>query len=208
MTTDTLLLTPEADETTALFVPDTPALSARNARGAPRGNRNRIASGLRSFVLGRYPKGCSYVARQGHLLRRQLRQAVTENQGSTNVWSEAVIASACQHECRRLLLLRWLRLEGDGLKVLDRAALLDRIGAATDSRDRCLKLLGLDVRHDASPEIARLVAILDADECSGDAPAMDDQSIGQAEPNAPESTPDVLATATTESNDGGDRQCK
>jgi hypothetical protein len=43
-----------------------------------------------------------------------------------------------------MLLLRWLRIEGDKLPVLDRATLLDKIGNATDSRDRCLKLLGLD----------------------------------------------------------------
>lgn len=138
-------------ETLTIPVPDNAATPALNKRGAPIGNRNRIASGLRSFVLGRYPRGCSYVARQGHLLRRQLRDAVTESAGGTNVWSEAVIASACQHECRRLLLLRWLRIEGDALPVLDRATLLDRIGQATDSRDRCLKLLRLDIRPDDDP---------------------------------------------------------
>jgi hypothetical protein len=43
-----------------------------------------------------------------------------------------------------LLLLRWLRIEGDDLAVLDRAMLLDRIGTATNERDKCLRLLGLD----------------------------------------------------------------
>jgi hypothetical protein len=153
-------------------VPDTAATPPQNSIGAPRGNRNRITSGLRSFVLGRYPPGCSYIARHGHLLRRQLREAVTTQEGSTNVWSEAVIASACQHECRRLLLLRWLRLadepqtirkssmkdglavaitEAKGLGIMDKAALLDKIGQATDARDRCLKVLRLDTRRDASP---------------------------------------------------------
>jgi hypothetical protein len=127
---------------------DTPASSCG---GAPRGNRNRIASGVQSFVLGRYPKGGAYIARSIRWLRRQLRDAVGRQDGQTTIWSEAVIASACQHEGRRLLLLRWLRIEGDGLPVLDRAALLDRIGTSTDARDRCLKLLRLDVKPDADP---------------------------------------------------------
>src|SRR5579859_6702386 len=97
-------------ETLTKSITDNTATPARNAGGAPHGNRNRISSGLQSFVIGRYPKGCSYVSRQGHLLRRQLRDAVTRQDGSTNVWSEAVISSACTHETRRLLLLRWLRV--------------------------------------------------------------------------------------------------
>jgi hypothetical protein len=125
-------------------IPDTAATPARNKGGAPKGNRSAIRNGARSFVLGRYPAGCSYIARSTHLLRSQLRSAVATQDGSTSVWSEAVIASACQHEGRRLLLLRWLRLEGDKLGTLDRATLLDRIGKATDQRDRCLQLLGLD----------------------------------------------------------------
>jgi hypothetical protein len=130
---------------------DISASSIPDIPGAPRGNRNAIRSGLQSFALGKYPKGCAYVARQCHLLRRQLRDAVTKQDGSTTVWSEAVIASACQHEGRRLLLIRWLRKEGDSLPVLDRASLLERIGAATNARDRALKMLGLDLRHAIDP---------------------------------------------------------
>lgn len=129
-----------------------PGLPARNRGGAPVGNRNRIGPGTHSFTLGRYPKGATWIARQGHWLRRELRRSVTERDGSTSTYTEAVIASACVHEGRRLLLARWLRIEGDGLPVLDRANLLDRIGKASDQRDACLRLLKLDLpRADADP---------------------------------------------------------
>lgn len=146
-------------------VPDALVTTAPNKGGAPAGNRNSIRSGLKSFVIGRFPPGCSYIARQAHLLRRQLRAAVTAQDGATTVWSESVISSACTHEARRLLLQRWLReadasksttkamkengravsiTEKSGLGIMERASILDRISAATDARDRCIRQLGLD----------------------------------------------------------------
>lgn len=121
-----------------------PARAGKRPPGAPRGNRNRIAHGACSFAIGKMPAGASYVGRLVQWLRRTLRQAVVERHGATDVHSEAVIASACIHEGRRLLLARWLRLEGDALPLLDRAGLLDRIGNASTARDRCIERLGLD----------------------------------------------------------------
>jgi hypothetical protein len=164
--------TPAADMAVGSSVVDNGVAPVQDKGGAPVANRNRIHSGLQSFVLGRYPPGCSYISKHGHLLRRQLRSAVTAKHSSTSVWSEALIASAVQHEMRRLLLLRWLRLADDpqttrkssskaglsvsvsetrGLSVMERVSILDRIGAATDARDRCLKNLQLDERQTADP---------------------------------------------------------
>lgn len=119
---------------------------ARKGPGAPKGNRNRITSGVHSFILGRFPAGGTWVARQCHWLRRALRREITTRDGATSLYVESVITSACVHEGRRLLLARWLRLEGDKLPVLDRANLLDRIGKASDARDNCLRLLKLDIQ--------------------------------------------------------------
>jgi hypothetical protein len=173
-----------SDTSDAVLTPDNSALPAdpsvadaagapvRRAVGAPKKNRNGIRSGLQSFMLGRLPPGCSHVSRYANQLRRQLRAAVTLKHGSTNVWLESVIVSACTHEIRRILLGRWLRLADDpettrksssknglsvsvssssGLSITEKAAILDRIGSATNERDKCLRLLGLDERETSDP---------------------------------------------------------
>lgn len=112
--------------------------------GAPLQNRNRVSIGLYSFPKGKFPRGASWVGRQVHHTGRVVTNAVVERDGATSPYAEALISSVCEHEGRRLLLKRWLRLEGDSLPVLDRAALLTQIGRATDARDNCLRLLGLD----------------------------------------------------------------
>ena len=134
------------------------------AIGAPKGNRNRLASGLYAFTNGKWPPGCSYVQRQANVFRHNLRAAVVALDGQTTIYTEAIINSACRHESRVMLLQRWLReasnpkstrrtvklpgesiavTEPTGLGVMERANLLAQISAATESRDRCLKLLRL-----------------------------------------------------------------
>jgi hypothetical protein len=67
-----------------------------------------------------------------------------QRDGSTTIYQEAVLQSAVRHETRALLAARWLRKEGEKLKLPDRIALLGTISSATDSRDKCLEKLGLD----------------------------------------------------------------
>lgn len=131
-----------------------------NKGGAPRGNRNALRSGVHTFTTGKYPRGASYIARTLRLFQNICRHLVIESQGHLNIIMEAAISSAATHEGRRLLMSRWLRLEGDSLPVLDRATLLDRIGAAADARDRALRTLGLDSRFDANGKLIGPQAVI------------------------------------------------
>ena len=152
-------------ETASPSIPATPSTPARNAGGARRGNRNRLSSGLRTLVLGRYPDGCSYVAKLANAMRRQIEAAVVALRGEIGIHDAGLIQSACRHESRALLLQRWLRVapnrqdtrkakavdgmavaisESSGIDTMQRVTILEAIGRATDSRDRCLRMLGLD----------------------------------------------------------------
>lgn len=125
------------------------------SRGAPKGNRNAVRSGVHSFLAtGRYPKGAAYVGRLVGQLRHSLEQLILEQEGEVSLYHGAVIQSACRHEGRAQLLQRWLReLEenGNGPSIQDRLAILREIGSASDARDKCLKALGL---HDKPQEDA------------------------------------------------------
>lgn len=123
-----------------------------NRGGAPAGNRNATTHGSRGWLaLGSLPKGASYVRRLLGEMRRRLETAVLDNSGELGAYELAVVQTACRHEGRALLAGRWLRLEGDSLDVSVRLALLNTIGSASDSRDKCLRLLGLDLKRAANP---------------------------------------------------------
>ena len=117
-----------------------------------------MLSGTRGWAaIGSYPKGCSHVRRHVGAMRAELERVVLDFAGSLSVYQAALIQSACRHEGRALLLTRWLRVEMDGarksaadadtppagLTVSERLAILKEVGNATDSRDRCIKALGL-----------------------------------------------------------------
>lgn len=110
------------------------------------GNAHRQTHGVRSFLaLGRLPKGASYIRRLMGEFRRELEQRVGETHGGeVSLTKAALITTAARHEGRALLLSRYLALEGDGLKTLERMSLLDAIGRASDARDRVLEKLDLD----------------------------------------------------------------
>jgi hypothetical protein len=125
-----------------------------------------MLSGVRGWAaIGSYPKGCSHVRRLVGRMRVELENAVQSLCGSVSLYQAALIQSACRHEGRALLLTRWLRTESDGarkqagdasdkpggLTVGERLAILKEIGNATDSRDRCIRGLGLVEAPDRDP---------------------------------------------------------
>jgi hypothetical protein len=115
-----------------------------NKGGAPPGNTNRQTHGLRSWAaLGRFPAGASYVRRQCGRLRAVLEADVLDLDGQITVYQAALIQSACRHEGRALLLTRYLR-DAKNPTLADQLAVMKEIGAATDSRDKCLQRLGID----------------------------------------------------------------
>ena len=123
-----------------------------NNRGASKGNRNAIRSGVYSFLAtGRYPRGAAYVGRLVGQLRQSLESTVMQRESEVTVYNAAVIQSVCRHEGRAQLLQRWLReLEkGDnGASIHDRVSILKEIGSATDARDKCLRALGLHLKQE------------------------------------------------------------
>lgn len=172
-----------------------PASPKRRGGGAPKLNRNHLGPGTHAFINGRWPAGASWVSRQGHQLRKALRAAVVEMDGATSIYAEATINSCVIHDSRRLLLQRWLRLEGDALPLTERAAILDRIGKATDARDNCLKALRLDRRPEqfdpwAELDRQRLVA---PEARQHAAEQKDGPDIVQPAAGMPEATPERLA---------------
>lgn len=116
--------------------------------GAPRGNRNALRHGATAVAVGKFPRGAEWIGRQCLALRKLLRQELLQRDGKVSGYSECVLNSACVHEARRLLVARWLRLEGDKLSVMERANLLDRIGRASDARDAALRRLKLHLSPD------------------------------------------------------------
>jgi hypothetical protein len=130
-----------------------------NGRGAPKGNRNAITSGVYAFLAnGRYPKGAAYIGRLLGQLRHSLEQVVQSRNGEVSLYQGAVIQSCCRHEGRAQLLQRWLReLDKDerDSSISERVSILKEIGSATDARDRCLKLLKLD--HDEHHDVLQAI---------------------------------------------------
>lgn len=137
---------------------------------APKGNRNREVHGYRAWLaVGRLPKGGAYIRRLLTTLRDQLETAVATADEEISLYKAALIQSVVRHEGRALLVGRWLRLQPD-LPLSERLALIREVGNATDSRDKCLKLLGLDTAKPVDP-IAAAIAAADRDALIGPATA-------------------------------------
>jgi hypothetical protein len=107
-------------------------------------DRRGIKSGRYALVSGKFPRGCSYVARVLAELRRQLEAAVVAAHGQVSILHAASINSAVRHEGRAILAGRWLRLHAESMSHTERLHYLREVSNASDSRDRCLARLGLD----------------------------------------------------------------
>jgi len=137
---------------------------------APPQNRNATKSGLYGYLaIGSLPKGASYIRRLMGEFERGLRAAVLAKSGELTLYAAAVCQTATRHEARAMLLQRWLRkadAAGDKVPLMDRVAIMREIGAASDSRDRCLRALGLE-RSDSNDVIDALyprAAVADPDD--------------------------------------------
>ena len=155
-----------ADGVTAeMAIADTDATPGRNTAGAPKGNRNALKHGTRSFVLGRLPRGASYIGKLQYRCQRDIEREVIARKGEISLYDAAVINSAVSHERTALQLMHYLRKADDpktisltvksekgsatttepkGLGIMERASLLGQVSKARDRRDACLRALGLD----------------------------------------------------------------
>ena len=111
---------------------------------APLGNTNAtIRHGLRGSKL---PSGCKYIEHRVNALRRQCEDAVLELKGEVNIIDAAAINSILKWERHGLLAAHWLRHEVDNLSPSDRLKFSESIAKASDSRDKNIRALGLDIK--------------------------------------------------------------
>lgn len=115
--------------------------SQQKRRGAPRNNRNHMRHGLSA---GKLPKGCAHIENSLNAFRRNLEDLVMELKGEITISDAANIQTAMKWERHGALAHRWMRLEGNDLKPLDRLAFSREIAKASTERDKALKALELD----------------------------------------------------------------
>ena len=110
-------------------------------RGVPVGNRNALRHGLKA---GKLPKGCSFIECRLNDFRRQLEDSVVSLKGEVTLTDAACIQSALRWERHACLAQRWLRIQSDELKPLDKLSFSREIARASSEGDKTLKQLGLD----------------------------------------------------------------
>lgn len=110
--------------------------------------RTRLRHGLKA---GKLPDGARYIEYQMNALRRQLEDAVLDARGEVDIVDAANIQTAVKWERHGALALRWLRLEVDGLKPLERLHFSREIARASTERDKAIANLNLasNTVHDA-----------------------------------------------------------
>lgn len=118
--------------------------------GPPMDNRNNLRHGLKA---GKLPKAARYVEHQLNRLRRELEDRVLALRGEVSLVDAAAIVSAIRWERHGALCNRWLRLEEENLKPLDRLQFSREVARASTERDRSIKLLRLDPASEANNAI-------------------------------------------------------
>lgn len=122
--------------------------------GPPRGNLNAARHYLKA---GKLPAKLQYVEHRINGFRRHLEEAVAKAKGEVSLVDAAAINSACKWERHGILAQHWLRHAEDEaadeskpnatrLSMADRLKYSEAIAKASDSRDKCLRLLGLDIK--------------------------------------------------------------
>ena len=112
---------------------------------AQNGNRQAVIHGVYAFLAtGSLPKRCTHVRRLIGRFRTQLETEVRASHGTITMRKAALITSSIQHEGRRQLLNRWLKLEAESLSLPERAEVLRQASSASADRDACIERLGLD----------------------------------------------------------------
>ena len=113
--------------------------------GPATGNTNAIRHGMRGSKL---PKGCKYIEGRVNALRRTVEEAIISLKGEITIMDAAAINSILKWERHGLLAAHWLRHEIDKLSASDRLRFSESIAKASDSRDKAIRSLDLDVKPD------------------------------------------------------------
>ena len=138
--------TKDASVKSARFGKDQPAhyCGKKGQSGAPKDNRNGLRHGLKA---GKLPLNCKYIESQINSLRRQLEDALMEARGEVSLTDAATIQTVCKWERHGALALRWLRLEQENLKPVERLTFSREIARASAERDKSIACLDLDKRE-------------------------------------------------------------
>jgi hypothetical protein len=125
-------------------------MTAHHSVGAPAGNMNHVTTGLYALaVSGRIPlqvKGGHNIRRAVRRMRKELIAEIQAVHGrEASLYEHALIHSATRHEARARLLEALLAGDAAPVLVGERLAVLKEIGAATDSRDKAIKSLGINI---------------------------------------------------------------
>lgn len=118
------------------------AKPAKDRRGAPLGNANRVVHGLRGVLtLSRGPKGSKHSYRLVARFRAALHAEAIQRHGKLSLHLEGLITSACRCEIAIKLLEAWARkterTDQERLQAVRQAADL------SERRDRIVERLGL-----------------------------------------------------------------
>ena len=109
---------------------------------APLANRNAIRHGL---AAGNLPRGSGYIVRLTNQFRSAVEDALRDAGHEVDLVAAATIHTCVRWERHAQLAQRWLRREADSLTPDQRLAFSRDIARASAERDKCLRLLGLEV---------------------------------------------------------------
>lgn len=115
------------------------------------GHKLRAGAGVRPFVIGRMPKGCSGILRSLGRFRQALEAALGEVDEKRALWVASQVSAAVAHE-RNRRLADWLTAtKGDSMSPETFQTLLAQSGRAVVERDKAMRELGLNAKASANP---------------------------------------------------------
>lgn len=116
--------------------------------GAPKDNRNNMRHGLKA---GKLPADAQYIEHQMNALRRQLEDAVIATKGEVSLTDAAHVQTAIKWERHGALALRWLRVDGENLKPVERLTFSREIARASAERDKAIAAMDLGDKTAGKP---------------------------------------------------------
>ena len=152
---------------------------------------NHLQHGRHALSMGTLSPAYAHITRTANAVRRELETVVLALRGEITLHDAATVQTACRFERHAQLAQKWVR-ENPTLPIVTRLAISRDIAKASSERDRCIRLLGLDVRNTVNPELRRIAAILDEHdrqqaEASRNAGAPLDPEAASGTPDAPQS---------------------
>jgi hypothetical protein len=129
------------------------AIGGKSRGGAPRHNSNASKGGLRGSKL---PPGCRGEANHIQGFCRRVKAEYEGKHGPMTAHAESILHRLRRAATKDRLAARWLRMEAATLTIEQRLQLTDAMAAASDTIEKCLRLLKLDAEHSTADPMAAL----------------------------------------------------